>query len=122
MSISTKIYFNVIVDKASYAAETTVSGDNAADYEKLLGDLFSTMAAKVDERGDDLFVTFEPRAIAGVAATKPPGTPLPDAVGLPNCPFHGVPIKMKNGRNGPFASCSERKADNSYCNWKPADK
>lgn len=119
---STKIYFNVVVDGDKYAAETSVTEDTAEAYQTAMGDLFSTMAAKVDDKGNDLFVTFEPRAIAGVVTPKVPGTPLPDAVDQPKCPFHGVPIKQKNGRNGVFYSCSERKVDGGYCNWKPPEK
>lgn len=119
---STTIYFNVVLSGDKYAAQTCISADTAEEYQNTLSDLFSTMAAKVDSKGEALFVTFEPRAVAGAPVTKEPGKPLADAVDQPNCPFHGVPIKVKHGRNGDFYSCSERKADNSYCNWKPADK
>ncbi len=122
MSISTKMYFSVVVAGEKYAAETTVTQDTAEAYQKDMSDLFSTMSAKVDERGEDLFVTFEPRSIYGAGTQKPAGSPLPNAPdNLPNCPFHNIPIKEKTGRNGVFYSCSERNASGGYCNWRPTD-
>ncbi len=122
---SMKVYFNVVVSGDKFAGETTVSADDPKAFQEAASDFFSTLAAKLDEQGEALFVTFEPRTIAGVAAPKEPGKPLPEApaeLNLPNCPFHNVPVKQKNGRNGVFYSCSERKADGGYCNWKPADR
>lgn len=120
---STKVYFNVVVSGDKFAGETTITADDVDTYQGAMSDFLSTLAAKLDDKGEPLFVTFEPRGIAGVQA--PAGKPLepaPAELNLPNCPFHGVPVKQKNGRNGVFYSCSERKADGGYCNWKPPEK
>lgn len=120
---SSKFYYNAVVSGDKFAGETTITGETSEEYEKNMSDFFSTIAAKVDSDGAEMFVTFEPRGIAGVIPSTPPGKPLEPvaaSLNLPNCPIHGIPVKQKNGRNGAFVSCSERNATGGYCNWKPA--
>lgn len=122
---STTVYYNAVVSGDKYAAQTVISSDDKAQYEEAMSDFFSTLAAKVDENGAELFVSFESRAVASAAAPRAAGAapagPLPDApTDVPNCPIHKVALKQKtNRRTGQqFFSCSERTAD-GYCNWTP---
>lgn len=121
---STTVYYNAVVSGEKFAAQTVISSDDQKQYEEAMSDFFSTLAAKVDGNGQDLFVTFEGRAIAASApraATAGGSGPLPEApANVPNCPIHKVPLKQKTNRrtNQQFFSCSERTAD-GYCNWTP---
>lgn len=123
---STTIYYNAVVAGEKFAAQTVISSDDREQYEEAMSDFFSTLAAKVDGNGQDLFVTFEGRAVsAGGAPRAAAGSgPLPDApASVGNCPIHKVPLKEKTNRrtNQKFFSCSERTAD-GYCNWTPPQK
>lgn len=122
---STTVYYNAIVAGEKFAAQTVISSDDQKQYEEAMSDFFSTLAAKVDGNGDNLFVTFEGRAIAASGAPRAAAAggsgPLPDAPSdVPQCPIHRVPLKQKQNRSTKqmFFSCSERTAD-GYCNWTP---
>lgn len=121
---NTTIFFYAVVDGARFPGQTVIGGATKDEYNENLGEFFNTLAAKVDEDGNAAFVVFEPRELTGAraAVAAGPGGPLPDAPKqFPNCPIHRVPLKEKNGRNGPFVSCSQR-TPTGYCNWKPNDK
>lgn len=117
---STTVYYNAVIGSDKFAAQTIISSDDKEQYEEAMSDFFSTLAAKVDEQGKELDITFEPRTVAGTA--RPVSGPTPDApADVPNCPIHKVPLKEKTNRsNGQkFFSCSQRNPDGGYCNWTP---
>lgn len=125
---STTVYYNAVVAGDKFAAQTVISADEQETYENAMSDFFSTLAAKVDEKGSELFVTFEGRAIAAASAprasTGSASGPLPEApADVPQCPIHKVPLSQKVNRRTQqqFYSCSQRTAD-GYCNWTPPQK
>lgn len=122
--VSTTIFYYANVAGSKYPAQTVISG-SPTEHQDSLGEFFNTLAARVDEDGQELFVTFEPRELGFKPAAAGPGKPLADAPkDVPNCPIHGVPLKEKTNKTtgASFFSCSQRDANGRYCNWKPAEQ
>ena len=125
-AFQTILYFHAIVSGDRFPGQVTVNSPDEETHETRLSELFSTLAAKKDEHGNDLFVTFEPREVSGSSArassaarTAAPAAPA----GIPPCPIHNVPLKAKTNRrdNSTFYSCGEKTGPGprDYCNWKP---
>jgi hypothetical protein len=123
---SSTFFLYAIVDGAKYPGQTTIAHADKDKYEEALGDFFNTLAAVVDDQGNDAFVKFEPREVSAArAATPGPGAPLPEAPkNVPPCPIHNVALKEKLNKRTQvkFFSCSQRNQDGTYCNWTPPNQ
>lgn len=118
------VYFFAIVNGKKFPAQQTLTCDNVEDFTKLLPDFYAAFGAS----DEDDFVTYEPRNIGPAApraaasrGSQSAQAPQERVLG-PECPFHGVPTTQKQGRNGPFFSCSKRREDGSWCNWTPEEQ
>ena len=117
---SATFYFYAVIGDKKFPAQATVNGDD---------DDFGTGFAKVimdlNVKGEDNEgITYEPRSVSGNFSGG--GSNKPTAVaaaastnGNPDCPIHKEPITTKQGKFGPFTSCSIRDEQGNYCNWKP---
>jgi len=41
--------------------------------------------------------------------------------GAPMCAIHHVPMKLVDGKRGPFYSCHERDSEGNWCSYRPKE-
>jgi hypothetical protein len=114
-------FFYAVINGRKYPAQQTISADSPSEFGEVLEAFWE---AFIPQEGD--VVVYEPREVSGgyaarsSAAAGAPAAPVaPPRVEGPVCPFHGTPTTQKKGPNGFFFSCSKKREDGSWCNWRP---
>jgi len=120
---SATFYLYSIIGEDRYPGQITVQDSSPEAFMSTYTEVMKQMA----DKSEDNLVFYAPREVQsanyggggnrGGSGTKPDSVPQPEPA--PNCPIHQSPITRKNGKFGPFYSCSMKNADGTYCNWAP---
>lgn len=115
---SLTVFFYARIGDKRFPAQQTVGADTPDDFG---GVLEAFWQAFIPQEGD--VVVYEPREVSvggargGAAAAERPAVAA--RVEGPVCPYHGAATTQKRGPNGYFFSCSKKREDGSWCNWRP---